>query len=179
MFRSSLFQTYKPVLVFIVKFGGFYMIFSGIYFWYLSLYTAQTDPLTLWVGKIVTKLFDLSGIQAETLPLFNEHGLKLIVEGNYVARIVEGCTAMSVLIMFAAFVFAFGHSFQKNLIFVLGGSILLFGFNILRIVLLGYIMYVFPEYQDMAHRLVFPALIYGFLILLWVVFVLKINDDEV
>ena len=171
-------KTYKPVLLFIAKFAGIYALLSWIYWQYLSFYPAQTDPLSIAVGKIAGKVFQFLGIHAYTEPIAGEHGLKLIINGAYVARIVEGCTAVSVIIMFAAFIFAFGQSWQRNWRFALLGSLALFVFNIFRIVFLGYLLYRFPAYEEMAHRIVFPALIYGFLVLLWIIFVKKYSEDE-
>jgi exosortase family protein XrtF len=142
---------------------------------YLSQYTGQTDVLTIWVGKMVTKIYHWLGLNVQTLPLTEESGLKLIINGNYVARIVEGCTAISVIILFVAFVISFGQNFKKSLLFAAIGSLLIFVFNLLRIVFLGYLLYAYPQYQDMAHRIVFPAMIYGFVVILWLVFIKKMQ----
>jgi len=171
----SILKTYRPVLIFIIKFAVVYTVLVSLYSLYLSMYGHQTDGLTRLVGKSVSSIFRLLGIDVATPPIENEHGLKLLINGDYVARIVEGCTAASVIMMFVAFIVAFGHSISKSLLFAIGGSLLIFIFNILRIVFLGYLMYRFPAYQDVAHRIVFPALIYGFVVLLWIVFVKKIN----
>ena len=148
----------------------------AIYNVYLSQYDGQTDALTVWVGKFVTDIYNWFGLNVQTLPLTDESGLKLIINGNYVARIVEGCTAISVIILFVAFVISFGQNFKKSLVFAIIGSLLIFIFNLFRIVFLGYLVYAYPQFQDVAHRIVFPALIYGFVVLLWLVFIKKIND---
>ena len=171
----SILKTYYPTLKFIFKFILIYIILVAVYNYYLSFFQHQTDYLTLWVGKIVSKIYSIIGINVQSIPIETEPGLKLIVHGQYVARIVEGCTAMSVIVMFVAFIVSFGQHIKKTLIFALAGSVVIFIFNLLRIVLLGYLLYAFPQYQDVAHRIVFPALIYGFVVFLWIIFIKKYN----
>ena len=173
---SSTLKTYRPVLVFIGKFAGVYAVLVALYNKYLAYWGNETDGLTRFVGKNVNYFFRLFHIDASTPALETERGLKLIINGEYVGRIVEGCTAISVIIMFVAFVIAFGKSLKKTLLFALAGSLLIFVINIFRITLLGYLYYAFPAYQDVVHRIIFPAVIYGFVVLLWIVFIKKFND---
>jgi len=173
---SSILKIYRPVLIFMAKFAGVYAVLVWIYNRYLAYWGHETDGLTGFVGKSVNVLFRLFHIDASTPALEGERGLKLLVNGEYVARIVEGCTAVSVIIMFIAFVIAFGKSFQKSCCFALAGALLIFIINILRIAFLGYMLYAFPAYQDVAHRIVFPAIIYGFVVFLWIVFIKKYNE---
>ncbi len=170
---ESIYRQYKPSLIFILKFTGIYLIFSILYNIYLSLQAGQTDFLSLFVGKILNTIYHSFGINAELIPLQNEAGLKLIINGQYLARIVEGCTAMSVIIMFISFILSFGNASFKAIKFAAVGSVLIFVFNILRILFLSYILYYFPKYQDVAHRVLFPALIYGFVVFLWYIFIKK------
>ena len=173
MSEKSLFQTYKTTLYFILKFVGIYLLLVLLYNLYLSQFQGTTDSFTIFTGKMVSKLFGLIGMDAQTLPLEIESGLKLMINGNYVARIIEGCTAMSVIIMFVAFIISFGNRLKQSLIFALAGALLIYVFNLFRIVFLGVILYRLPQYQDVAHRIVFPAMIYGFVVLLWLIFIKK------
>jgi exosortase family protein XrtF len=170
---NKILQSYKPTIYFIIKFISIYLVLVLIYNYYLSFYQGTTDPLTLLIGKWVTQIYHWLGLQVSTIPLEHESGLKLIINNNYVARIVEGCTAASVIIMFAAFVLSFTNNIKQSLKFVIFGSLSIFIFNILRIVFLGYLLYAYPQYQDVAHRIIFPALIYGYVVFLWLLFIKK------
>ncbi len=172
----KLFGTYRLTIAFIFKFLLIYVLLVWLYSLYLGHYVLQTDPLTLWVGRAVSGIYHLLGLDVKTLPISGESGLKLIINGQYVARIIEGCTAASVIILFVSFVIAFGQKIKKSLLFAMLGGVLIFIFNLFRIVFLGYLLYAFPQYQDIAHRIVFPALIYGFVVVLWIIFIKKIND---
>jgi len=169
-------KLYQPVLIFLLKFAGFYFLLSFIYNRYLSFYQQQTDPLTYFTGKSVEFLFHFSSLNVSTEPLLGEEGLKLLVNDVYLARIIEGCNAVSVIIMFVAFLMAFGYSYKNSFYFAPVGTLLIYFFNIIRIGFLAYILYEFPEYQDIAHRVVFPGLIYGFVVFLWIIFIKKFNN---
>ena len=175
---ASLLQTYKSSLIFIGRFLLVYILLVFCYDLYQSFYINRTDPLTIWVGKTVTAFYHLLTINAQTVPLAHESGLKLIIDGRYVARIVEGCTAASIIILFVSFILSIGKSLKTALIYAITGSIFIFLFNVLRIVLLGYILYVAPQYQTLAHQILFPVLIYGFVVILWLIFIQKYYDPK-
>jgi len=56
------------------------------------------------------------------------------------------------------------------------GVFSIYAFNIIRIVFLGYVLYAFPQYQDFLHRVLFPALIYGWIVLLWIIYIKKMES---
>jgi exosortase family protein XrtF len=94
-----------------------------------------------------------------------------MLNGDYVSRIVEGCTSVSVIILFLAFIIAFSGSLGNTLWFGLFGSILIYIVNILRIIALSVLYHRFPEYQKILHDLLFPAIIYGLTFVLWITWV--------
>jgi len=180
MLMKNIFQRYneyKNVIIYLLRFITLYIIFSLFYAYYLKSYNNQPDIFTLFVAESVQKIYEILGIHSSIEPL-NTSGLKLIINGKYVARIVEGCSAMSIIILFVVFILSFGKLKSKNYMFILSGILSIFVFNILRIAFLGYVLYAFPEYQDFLHRVLFPALIYGWIVLLWIFYILKIYETE-
>ena len=163
---------YKNVILYLLRFVGLYLLAVWIYNYFLSFYKNTIDPLTALTARLVYDTYRLLHIPAEVIPAQNE-GIKLLIHQKYIARIVEGCNAVSIIILFAAFVLSFWKLNKKTLIFLLAGIMSIFLFNILRITLLGYILYAFPAYQDFWHRIVFPGLIYSWIVFLWVLFINK------
>jgi len=100
-----------------------------------------------------------------------ELSIKLIVGGNYTARVIEGCNSVSVIILFLAFIIAFTGSLKATILYGLFGSALIYSINILRIIALSLLLYRYPEYQEPLHTLIFPAVIYGLVFVLWVIWV--------
>ena len=97
--------------------------------------------------------------------------MQLFVNGTYLARIVEGCNAISIIVLFIAFVIAFAQSLKKTVLFIFVGSVLIYAVNILRIAILAIALYNYPEQEHWLHGVLFPALIYGMVFLLWLVWV--------
>ena len=118
----------------------------------------------------VLTLFDANA-HIETHP--TEPSIKIIYKGQYISRIIEGCNALSVIILFVAFVVAFTGKLKQTLIFILIGSVIIHLLNIARITLLSIALYHYPEYEHLLHGVVFPLIIYGIVFLLWVIWVNK------
>jgi exosortase/archaeosortase family protein len=100
---------------------------------------------------------------------------QIIYHNKYVSRIIEGCNALSVIILFIAFIIAFSGKLKNTIVFILLGSILIHVLNVGRIALLSIALYHFPQYQHLLHGVVFPLIIYGVVFLLWVIWVNKFS----
>ena len=91
------------------------------------------------------------------------------------ARVIEGCNAVSVMILFAAFVFAFSTQWKKTLLFILFGIVLIHVLNVIRIALLSFALYYYPQYEEILHGTIFPLFIYGVVFVLWILWVTKFS----
>jgi len=100
-----------------------------------------------------------------------ELSMKLMLNGNYVSRIIEGCNSLSIIILFVSFIIAFSGSLKATILFGLFGSVLIYFVNILRIIALSMLYYKYPEYEEYLHDLLFPAIIYGLIFILWITWV--------
>lgn len=133
----------------------------------------ETDTFTIEVAHetlAVLKWFDPSS-HAELHE--SEPSVKMFYRDKYVSRIIEGCNALSVIILFIAFVIAFTGKFKTTVIFILIGSVIIHILNVLRIAFLNIAFYHFPEYEHVLHGVIFPLIIYSVVFLLWVIWVNK------
>ncbi|GLB51462.1 hypothetical protein NBRC110019_05010 [Neptunitalea chrysea] len=96
---------------------------------------------------------------------------KVMVNDAYVARVIEGCNSVSVLILFVTFIIAFRGSVKNTIVYATGGVVFLYLVNLFRIVVLTIAVYKYPEYTESLHGLVFPSIIYGAMLILWVFWV--------
>jgi exosortase family protein XrtF len=151
-----------------------YILFSTLYKFYLGFAESANfypDYFTYIVGKQSSYILNGLGYVTQILPHPDEPSLKVIIHGDYVARIIEGCNGVSVLILFASFVIAFSGKLKTTLLYVLSGCVILYVVNIVRIVILSIGIYSFPKQAGFLHTVVFPAIIYGVVFLLWVFWV--------
>jgi len=166
----------KVIIVFLVKFFATYFILFGAYSLYLNKTQQKSDifvcsPVTRTVANHVYKTAKMLGYDAEIEQHTKELSIKFMLNGNYVARIIEGCSSISILILFLSFIIAFSGSFVNTVLFGIFGSTLIYIANVLRIIALSDLYHKFPEYQTILHDLLFPAIIYGLTFILWVTWV--------
>lgn len=173
------FQEYKPFLLFLAKFFGTYGLLTAVYEVYLHQYSGglafQADGFTVLVSEQVQQILQVFGYLAKLIPQTTEAGMLLVVEQKPIARIVEGCNAMSVIILFVAFVIAFSGKWKTTLVFVFLGTLIVHVLNVIRIALLCMALLHYPKYRDFLHDIVFPLFIYGVVFLLWILWVFKFS----
>lgn len=182
LFLKELFLKYKLVIRFLVLFLGTYIVLSILYNGYLHFGKSETyypDPITHLVAKQASVLTSAFGYKTEIIPHQNEASMKLLINDKYLARIVEGCNALSVIVLFIAFIVAFYQKTKPTLLYIFVGSVLLYCANLFRIVLLAIALYEYPQHEEILHGVIFPAIIYGMVFLLWVFWIRKIPTKQV
>ncbi|WP_417238560.1 exosortase family protein XrtF [Bizionia sp.] len=171
---KKLLQKYKSVIRFILTFLLVYAVMTFGYKFYLQLSTGAVyypDYMTHIVAQQSADLLQTLGYEAQVLPHPDEASMKLFINEKYVARVIEGCNSVSVIILFMAFVLAFSGRFKTTIIYLLAGSVLIYVVNLFRVVILSVGLYHYPWRKDILHTVIFPAIIYGMVCLLWVVWV--------
>ena len=147
-----------------------------VYQTYLSGFgESKLDDITKLVGKqteFVLQLFDDKSFIEDNI---DNTYIKLFYKNTYVGRIIEGCNAISVIILFVSFIVAFSGKLKQTLLYILAGSVLIYLLNILRIVLLVVLVYNYPSEEHLLHGVLFPLIIYGIVFILWVIWVNKFS----
>lgn len=166
----AIFRKYKSVLRFILTFLGSYLVLVLLYQGYLKFGASQIyypDIITHLVAQQSEQLIQSMGYNGIVEPSKIEAAMNLKINGKQLARIIEGCNAVSIILLFIAFMLAFWGGMKRTLLFILGGSVLIYSMNITRIAILSIGIYEYPEYANVLHGTVFPAIIYGTVFLLW------------
>lgn len=178
---KNLFIKYRYVLRFVALFLGSYLVLSAIYGLYLHLsksWSYPPDYVTNLVARQSSTLINNFGYLAEVTPHESQPTMKLFVEGQYLARIIEGCNAISIIILFVAFVIAFAENVKKTLLFIFAGAVLIYAVNVLRIAILAITLYKFPSYENLLHGVVFPGIIYSMVFILWMIWVRTVSKKQ-
>ncbi|HSD08855.1 exosortase family protein XrtF [Flavobacterium sp.] len=170
------FTQYKPFLVFLASFFGCYILLTLLYQLYLSGFeNNKVDSITYLVGQNTESVISWFYQSIRVLDSENEPFLKVFFQGIYVVRIVEGCNAISVIILFISFIVAFSGTLKNTLLFIVVGSLLIYILNILRIAALVVLIFNFPAQSHILHDILFPAIIYGLVFVLWIIWVNKFS----
>lgn len=174
-------KKHKSIIIFLVKFFAIYFILGAVYNGYL-LKSQQKDggyktsSITTAVANQTVKVLTAFGYKVEAIQHDKEMSVQLIIEDEYVARVIEGCNSISLIILFVAFIVAFSGGIKVTFLFSIFGSILIYVVNVLRIAFLTVMINKFPDQIGILHDLIFPAIIYGTVFLLWVLWVNKFSN---
>ena len=169
-----LLKKFAPVLRFIFTFLGTYILLAFLY----NLYLRNADS-EQYYPDYVTHLVALQseavvaglGYNSKVVSGFPEATMNLMINGKFVARIIEGCNAMSIIILFLSFMLAFFGRTKPTLLYIFSGIVLIYVTNILRIALMAVGIYEYPQYAHFLHSIAFPLVIYGAVFLLWVLWI--------
>jgi len=176
----ELLKQYKLVIRFIITFSGVYIVLIYAYNLYLDLSNSSEfypDYITNLVANQTNSLLNSIGYNASVLPHPNEPSIKVIINGKYVARVIEGCNAASIIILFIAFITAFASKFKTTIMYCLAGSIIIYTFNLIRIVILSVGLFHYPWRREVLHTVIFPLFIYGTVFLLWMFWVNRFSKN--
>jgi exosortase family protein XrtF len=167
---------FKPFLIFIGTFFSAYIVLTLLYKFYLNSFAVNdVDGITTIVSHNVEQVMQLFNcdiiIQKSVLHPYFE----VWYNGKFTIRIIEGCNAISVIILFVSFVIAFSGKFKTTLLFIVTGSVLIYILNVIRIAILTVLLFSFPENEHILHGVLFPLIIYGLVFILWVFWVNKFS----
>lgn len=176
---SELLSKYKKVVSFIIVFSIVYFLFSVFY----NIYIANTnaiyypDVVTYNVSWFTKEILDLWSYNIKIEPDVVYRSQKLYLNNQPLFNIVEGCNGLSIIILFSAFVIALKSKSFMTLGYILFGSVSLYLMNVMRLVILTLGYYYYPQQKHLMHDVFFPLIIYGLLLLLWIIWI-KINVRE-
>ena len=151
-----------------------YVLLSVAYKLYLQYSDGSKfypDYITHLVSLQSENLLNAFGYNTKVLPHPDEPSMKLILNGEFIGRIIEGCNSISVIILFLSFIVAFSGKIKTTFFYILSGSVLIYVINLLRIVILAIGLHLYPQYAEVLHTVIFPGIIYGIVFLLWIFWV--------
>lgn len=170
----KLIDEHRPLLRFIGLFLGLFVLLQLLYSQYLMSYEhcdSMLDPFThqlaLQVQWMLQQFTPHASIQWTT----RNSGYWIWVNGHAVARIIEGCNAARIMALFVAFVVAFAKGWRRTFLFAILGVLGIHIFNLFRISALALGIAAWPQSAHALHEYLFPMLLYGFVMALWVYWV--------
>lgn len=169
---------YKSVLKFILTFLLVYLLLSLTYKLYLD-YSDGTKHYPDYVTNLVAKqsevLLESFGYETSIEKHISEPSMKIVIKNKYVARVVEGCNSVSVMILFVSFIIAFSGTLKRTILYAIAGCVLIYAVNLFRIAILSIGLYHYPWRREILHTVIFPLIIYGLVFALWMYWVNRIT----
>lgn len=165
-------KDFKEILWVLLRFLGIWLLLFLLYQWYLNQFSGNIDGFTKIISDQSAFLLNFTDYETVTKDFPSHETVQFYINGKVATRMVEGCNAVSVMIMFLAFVFAF-YKGVKTFSFAFAGIVLLYILNLFRIYVLNVVVVDFPALTKPAHDYFFPAIIYGGVVVLWLLWINK------
>lgn len=174
----SLLKEFKPALVFLGKFLVLYFVGNILYGLYVEAYDQEPDGITGLVTAQTSGLLNASGHETAYWDAPGMPKIALSEAGGVVLYVFEGCNGVNVMIVFAAFLFAFGGPAKAMAIFLPLGLIVIHLFNLLRISLLFSLALNYATQFYYYHKYFFTATLYLVVFGLWALWVIRFNEKR-
>lgn len=171
---ATTFREFLPTAVFLLKFVGIYLIGNFIYGAIISGYEPAPDPVTKVVTNNVSALLNIVGFETTVQHQVDKSTSVVQSGGKNIIAVYEGCNSLAVMIVFIAFVVAFGPWTMKLAWFFPTALAIIYICNLARVSLLYMVAIYSPEWLYYVHKYFFTAAIYGIVGVLWLVWI-RIN----
>ena len=173
-----LLREFKPALVFLGKFLALYLIGNILYGLYVESYGDRPDAITSTVTSQTSAVLDVLGYQSSYQDVATQPKVALMDAGTIVLYVFEGCNGINVMIVFVAFLFAFGGRLKRFLIFLPIGLLVIHLFNLVRVAFLFYLAQTNSTQFYYYHKYLFTATLYAVVFILWYFWVAQFNEDR-
>lgn len=178
MSTVSLWNEFKPSILFLAKFVIVYLIGNVLYGLFVTSYEPGPDPATHLVSVQTAWILEVGGFDVSYRDQATKATTQIIHDNRAVLAIYEGCNGINTAIVFLAFIVAFGPLNGRAVWFMLAGLIAIHMANLARIVLLFLVAEYNPEYMYFTHKYLFTAFLYLVIFVLWFVWV-RMNTRKV
>jgi len=173
--KSLPLKEFKPTILFLLKFVGIYLVANVLYGIYVTAYSPGPDPITRIVSQQTAIALGVCGWPSTTKDDERKPTTQLIYNGRSVLAIYEGCNGINIMIIFVAFLVAFGPINKRLWIFTLAGILIIHLMNLVRISVLFWVVLYLPDFTYFMHKYFFTAILFVIVFVLWIVWVRRFS----
>lgn len=174
----ELLKEFKPALFFLGRFLALYFVGNILYGVYVESYDERPDRITRIVTAQTSWLLNKSGYETTFRDVPGLAKVALMESGDVVLYVFEGCNGVNVMIVFIAFLFAFGGNLKSLAVFIPVGIAFIHFFNFLRLALLFYLALNHSPQFYYYHKYLFTATLYFIVFILWGFWVICLNENR-
>lgn len=171
-------KEFKPALLFLAKFLAIYFTSNVIYGIFIESSQESPDPITIETTRQTSWLLNRLGQNTGVSHRPETPLVTLQNEGIGVINVYEGCNGINVMIIFVAFLFAYGGPGRFFVWFLPTGLALIHLINLVRIALLYFTAVHRPDHFYYFHKFFFTGILYVAVFCLWALWVFKFQEKE-
>jgi exosortase family protein XrtF len=153
----------------------------GIYIAWYIFHDFYLIPKTNFVELLINLETKQSAFLLQKLPLrynFDSYGSVITCNGSKALRVGAECNALVLFVLFAGFILAYPGNWKTKAWYIPIGIVCIYILNIFRIIILTVNFKYFRSSFSFNHHVTFTYLIYGFIFLLWMIWVNKFNKNK-
>jgi archaeosortase B (VPXXXP-CTERM-specific) len=165
--RTSWWRRLHPAVLFIVLFVVLLLVFSVVYAAISAVFNDQMILFMAATARLVGSVLSLGGMEISLQGRF-------ISAPNIAIEIIEECTGIYEIVIFIAAALAYPASRREKLIGVIGGAIVLYSLNIVRMVLLVVVGNIRPDWFDFFHIYFWQVTMILMIASVWLLWILKV-----
>jgi exosortase family protein XrtF len=161
----------RAFVKFILAAATSYLLLFVVYQFVVKKYSFYDQK---FIGHIIESVDScLKFLGYRTFKVLQDRDMQVVgIDGSSGVWVGSNCNAITLFALFAVFVAAFPGRQKAKIWFIPLGMLAIHILNILRVVSLALIAYYLPpEYLTFNHTYTFTFLVYGFIFLLWIIWV--------
>lgn len=166
----------KLAFRFLAIFVGLYLGLNILYGLWISSYDLRVDPATTVVTAQSSMLLNLLGEETDIKPKAVSPAIMIINPSGVAISVFEGCNGINVMIVFVAFIFAFGGKWRSMAWFIPLGLVFIYLANLVRVMVLYAVAENWMDYFYYVHKYALTAFLYLIVFVLWWWWIEKVND---
>ena len=174
-----MFRDFKYSFLFLGKFLLVYFCANVVYGMYIDSFEDVADPITNWVTQQTSTVLTSLGVESSTQANDGINSISMRDQGEGVINVFEGCNGINVMIVFVAFLVAYGGSTKRMFWFLPLGLMIIHIFNVLRIILLFVAAQQNTHYFYYIHKYFFTAALYVVVVALWILWIGMLNSKTI
>jgi exosortase family protein XrtF len=173
--KNFSFEEFKPTILFLGKFLGLYLAGNLLYGLFVTNFEPKPDPVTRLVSEQTGFVLTACGWPTDVYDHHKRATSLIRYDDREILAVYEGCNGLNTMIIFVAFLLAFGPVNKKLLWFIPLGILIIHVANLMRITLLFFVAEYRPDFMYIIHKYVFTATLYLVIFLMWVWWVKKLS----
>jgi exosortase family protein XrtF len=166
-------KEFRPTIVFLLKFVALYMVGNITYGAYISHFSPEVDSATHIVSAHSANILSACDFSVTYQDYKNNPSTLILENGRTMLSIYEGCNGINIMIIFVAFLVAFGPMKKTLLWFIPLGLLIIYLFNLLRIIFLFFIARHMPGFMYFTHKYLLTGMLFAVIFVLWIYWIRK------
>ena len=162
----------NEILKYFLKAFALYLLYYFIY----ELWINPDGRLNQWLNNVVAMLGN------KVLVWFGYEscrtGTSVCINGISTVNIGNGCNGLEIYAIFTAFIIIYSGRWFIKLIYIIGGILVIFSINILRVVLLSIDHYNNLKLFHFNHKYTYVFVVYSVVFILWILWVTKFANKR-